>query len=132
GAGHQSLRHAGACARSRGARAQARALAGGEPRGHRGLQRPHRARWHAQRLRACFRRMSQFTVYANADPASRKLMPYFLNVQSDLIDTAGSRVVVPLISLERAAPVIDHLMPRLAVGDKDMVMDTAQITGVPQ
>ena len=76
--------------------------------------------------------MSQFTVYANADPASRKLMPYLLNIQSDLIDTAGSRVVVPLISPERAAPVIDHLMPRLAVGDKDMVMDTAQIAGVPR
>ena len=75
--------------------------------------------------------MSQFTVYANADSASRKQIPYLLDVQSNLIDTAGSRVVVPLITPERAGGVIERLMPRLMVEDKRMVMDTTQIMGIP-
>ena len=75
--------------------------------------------------------MSQFIVYANADTASRRQIPYLLDVQSDLIETAGSRVVVPLIAIERAGGVIERLMPRMQVGDKPMVMDTAQIMGIP-
>lgn len=75
--------------------------------------------------------MSQFVAYANADAASRKLIPYWLNVQSDLIDTAGSRVVVPLITPGQAGAAIKHLMPEFRVAGKPMVMDTAQITSVP-
>ena len=75
--------------------------------------------------------MSQFVAYVNADPASRQLIPYLLDVQSDLIETIGSRVVVPLITNERAGVVMDRLMPRLAVDERQLVMDTAQIMGVP-
>lgn len=75
--------------------------------------------------------MSQFAVYANADAASKRWIPYLLDVQSDLIETAGSRVVVPLIANDRAGGAIGHLMPCFLVGDKRVVMDTAQIMGVP-
>ena len=75
--------------------------------------------------------MSQFCVYANADPASRREVPCWLNVQSDLIDTAESRVVVPLITPEQAGPLLSRLMPLLSVSGKQMAMDTAQITNVP-
>lgn len=75
--------------------------------------------------------MSQFSVYSNADAASRRSIPCWLNVQSDLIDTAESRVVVPLIAPERAGASVDSLMPTLTVAGKQMVMDTAQITNVP-
>lgn len=76
--------------------------------------------------------MSQFIVYANADTASKKQIPYLLDVQSDLLDTTGSRVVVPLITAERAGGVIERLMPRLQIGDKPLVMDTTQIMGIPR
>lgn len=75
--------------------------------------------------------MSQFIAYANADPASRKLIPYLLAVQSDLIETLGSRVVVPLITAQQADAPIEKLMPQLAVDDQLLVMDTAQIMGLP-
>lgn len=75
--------------------------------------------------------MSQFCAYANADPASRRAIPCWLNIQSDLIDIAESRVVVPLILPERAGPLLAGLMPTLDVAGKAMVMDTAQITNVP-
>ena len=76
--------------------------------------------------------MSQFAVYANADTASKKSIPYLLDVQSDLIETVGSRVVVPLVTPERAGGVIEQLMPRMLVGGKPLVMDTAQIMGIPR
>lgn|SRR5690606_26129390 len=75
--------------------------------------------------------MSQFCVYSNADAASRRAIPCWLNIQSDLIDIAESRVVVPLILPERAGPLLADLMPTLTVAGKPMVMDTAQITNVP-
>ncbi|MBP3984532.1 CcdB family protein [Pseudoxanthomonas helianthi] len=75
--------------------------------------------------------MSQFSVYANADAASRRSIPCWLNVQSDLIDSAESRVVVPLIAPEHARMSVSRLMPSLMVAGKRMVMDTAQITNVP-
>ena len=76
--------------------------------------------------------MSQFVVYANADAASKKQIPYLLDVQNDLLETTGSRVVVPLVAPERVGGVIERLMPRLLIGDKRMVMDTTQIMGIPQ
>ena len=75
--------------------------------------------------------MSQFAAFANADDASRKVIPYWLNVQSDLIAIAGSRVVVPLITCERAGAPLVGLMPEFKVAGKVVVMDTAQITSVP-
>ena len=75
--------------------------------------------------------MSQFCVHANTDAASKRAIPYWLNVQSDLIDIAESRVVVPLIAPERAGPLVWGLMPLLEVAGRQMVMDTAQITNVP-
>ena len=75
--------------------------------------------------------MSQFCVYANADASSRRSIPCWLNVQSDLIHTAESRVVVPMIVPGRAGPLVGTLMPTLTVAGKPMVMDTAQITNVP-
>ncbi len=75
--------------------------------------------------------MSQFVVYANADAASKRQIPFWLNVQSDLIDATGSRVMVPLITLERAGKALARLMPEFPVAGKRMVMDTVQITNVP-
>lgn len=75
--------------------------------------------------------MSQFVAYANADGVSRRRIPYLLDVQSDLIETAGSRVVVPLVQVERIGGVIERLMPYLLVEEERLVMDTAQVMGVP-
>jgi len=40
--------------------------------------------------------MAQFDVYRNAHPATRARVPYLLDVQSDLLETLATRVVVPL------------------------------------
>src|SRR5690606_9660824 len=74
--------------------------------------------------------MARFLVYANADPASRKRVPCLLDVQSDLIEELGSRVVVPLIAAGRVESAVDRLMPQLLVRGEPMVMDTAHLAGV--
>ena len=74
----------------------------------------------------------QFTVHRNADARSRKRVPYLLTVQSDLIESAGTCVVVPLITLERAGTPVSRLMPQLPVGDEMMVMDTLQLAAIPR
>ena len=74
--------------------------------------------------------MAQFIAYENGNPASRKRVPYLLDVQSDLIAAMDSRVVVPLLPAVRAGRPIDGLMPRLLVRGEAMVMDTAQLAGV--
>lgn len=76
--------------------------------------------------------MAQFVVYANGNPGSSKRVPYVLDLQSDLIDGLGSRLVAPLIPAARAKHAIGRLMPTFIVDGKPMVMDTAQIASVPQ
>lgn len=71
-------------------------------------------------------------VYANGNAASRQRVPYLLDLQSDLVDGLGSRLVAPLIRTDRATPTIDWLMPTFMVEGEPVVMDTAQIAGVTQ
>ena len=40
--------------------------------------------------------MTQFDVHINPNPATRKAIPYLLDVQADLLDTLATRVIVPL------------------------------------
>lgn len=73
----------------------------------------------------------QFVAYRNADKASRKRVPYLLVVQSDLIESARTCVVVPLITQERAGTPVSRLMPVLGVDGETMVMDTLQLAAIP-
>jgi toxin CcdB len=38
----------------------------------------------------------QFDVYRNPDASTRSRFPYLLDIQSDLLDSLSTRVVVPL------------------------------------
>jgi toxin CcdB len=43
--------------------------------------------------------MPQFAVHRNTNPATRSSVPFLLDVQSDLIEELGTRVVVPLYTV---------------------------------
>lgn len=43
----------------------------------------------------------QFDVYENENPASRQRFPYLLDVQAELLDSLGTRVIIPLVVRER-------------------------------
>lgn len=75
--------------------------------------------------------MARFDVYANPDPADRRSIPYFLDVQSDHLGALETRVVVPLYTSGRFAGNVRRLNPVLDVADKTVVMDTASIGAIP-
>ena len=76
--------------------------------------------------------MAQFDVYRNANPATRARIPYLLDVQSDLLDSLATRVVVPLckpgILKGRLA---ERLNPVFQVEGKEVAMLTPELAGVP-
>lgn len=74
--------------------------------------------------------MAQFDVYENPNLASRKTAPYLLDVQTDLLDTLATRVVVPLVASGAMATPGRHLNPTFDVEKNKVIMSTAEIAGV--
>ena len=75
--------------------------------------------------------MAQFDVYRNANSATRARIPYLLDVQSDLLDSLATRVVVPLckpgILKGRLA---ERLNPVFEVEGRKMAMLAPELAGV--
>ncbi len=74
--------------------------------------------------------MAQFDVYINKSPKSRKEIPYLLDVQSDLLSSLDSRVVVPLVKKTLMTP-IKYLNPIFKVEDCEVILSTSEISGIP-
>ena len=76
--------------------------------------------------------MSQFTVYKNEDKDTRKTYPYFLNVQSELLDDLNSRMVIPFSSFASVKHInAKKLCPIIMIDDKEYILLTHQMTAVP-
>jgi len=75
--------------------------------------------------------MAQFDVYLNPNTATRKAIPFLLDVQADLLDTLVTRVVVPLILAEEMGLAAKRLNPQFKVKGASVVMSTAELAGVP-
>lgn len=76
--------------------------------------------------------MSQFSLYKNQDKSSSRAYPYFVDVQSELLNNLDSRVVIPLTPLElldTKSPT--HLCPVIHIEEGDFVILTQQLTSVP-
>lgn len=77
--------------------------------------------------------MPQFAVCRNPNPASRSAFPLLLDVQSDLTDPLGTRVVVPLATLSSLKGMaITTLTPVFEIAGKRYLMLTPQLAGVPK
>lgn len=74
--------------------------------------------------------MAQFDVYLNPNSASRKAIPYLLDVQADLLDTLTTRVVVPLVLAEEMGLAAKNLNPQFKIKGVAVVMSTAELAGV--
>ncbi|MFT5705342.1 MAG: toxin CcdB [Shewanella sp.] len=76
--------------------------------------------------------MSQFALYKNNDKSSAIAYPYFVDVQSELLNTLNTRLVIPLTPvelLEKKAP--SHLCPIIDIDKGDFVILTHQMASVP-
>ncbi len=77
--------------------------------------------------------MEQFTLYKNQDKHSKKTYPYFINVQSDLLNTLNSRLVIPLSPLKSLNNTnAKKLCPIIELDDGQFVLLTHQLTSVPR
>lgn len=74
--------------------------------------------------------MAQFDVYLNPNPATRKAIPYLLDVQADLLDTLATRVVVPLVLAEEMGLAARSLNPKFRIKNTALVMSTAELAGI--
>lgn len=74
----------------------------------------------------------RFDVFRNPSPASSKNIPYFLVVQSDLLDGMDTCVVLPLARAQAARRAAsERLNPLLRVEDADVVQLTQLLAAVP-
>jgi len=74
--------------------------------------------------------MAQFDVYANPNPATRKLIPYLLDVQADLLDSLATRVVVPLILTDQMGKAAKQLNPQFKIKGIAVTLSTPELAGV--
>lgn len=75
--------------------------------------------------------MAQFGVHRNPNPQTRALMPFLLDVQSDLLADLGTRVVVPLCPASAMkGKLVRTLMPVFLIDSKSCAMLTPQLAGI--
>ena len=75
--------------------------------------------------------MAQFSVHRNPNPQTRALMPFLLDVQSDLLADLGTRVVAPLCPASAMkGKLVKTLMPMFQVDGKSYAMIAPQLAGI--
>ena len=76
--------------------------------------------------------MPQYTVHRNRNAATRGRFPLLLNVQTDLLEELGTRVVIPLTPATSAAKrsALQTLTPVCAVEGRDYLVLTPQLAGI--
>ncbi|WP_067986400.1 CcdB family protein [Neptuniibacter pectenicola] len=75
--------------------------------------------------------MKQFDVYVNTDKDTNKTYPYFVDIQSGLLNTLNTRVVIPLTPAnkpDKSYP--DNLCPIIKIKNKNYALLTHQLTSV--
>jgi len=77
--------------------------------------------------------MAQFDVYRNSGKQSR-IVPFVVDVQSDILANFETRVVIPLQSAEfiknENMDIISRLNPIMTVCDSEVILATQQMAAV--
>ena len=76
--------------------------------------------------------MPRFDVYANPDKQESKLIPYYLDVQTDHIKGLETRIVIPLWHAARFVEKTENLHPEFEIGGHAVIMDTAALGAAPR
>ncbi|WP_373088892.1 CcdB family protein [Zhongshania sp.] len=74
--------------------------------------------------------MKQFDLYENTDPDSRGTYPFFVDVQTGLLEQLNSRVVIPIAPATNAKLFPANLCPIFEIDNKQYALLTHQITTV--
>ena len=76
--------------------------------------------------------MARFDVRPNLHRASRARVPYLLEIQADMLSALDTCLVAPLVPAAEFGPAATRLNPGFRIGNRNLVMDTALIAGVPR
>lgn len=75
--------------------------------------------------------MAQFTVYQNKNPQSNKAFPLLLDIQTNLLDSLQTTVVVPLKKCgSNKDKALTHLTPIVNIEGIDYLILTPQLAGI--
>lgn len=74
--------------------------------------------------------MKQYDLYENTDSASQVTYPYFVDVQTGLLNDLNSRVVIPIAPALDAKSFPKNLCPIIDINNKQFALLTHQITTV--
>lgn len=75
--------------------------------------------------------MAQFVVYENTNRATKKLYPYLLDVQSNLLNDLRTTIVIPLCPKSVATDAaITKLCPIFEIDDEKYIALTQQLAGI--
>jgi toxin CcdB len=75
--------------------------------------------------------MAQLTIYQNKNSQSNKEFPLLLDIQTNLLDSLQTTVVVPLKQLEsNMNKVFTQLTPTLNIEGVDYLILTPQLAGI--
>lgn len=76
--------------------------------------------------------MAQMTAYRNGNPDSVADVPFLVDVQSDLLSSLGTRVVIPCFRQgANEIPALKRLTPILEIDGETCVLMTPQVAGIP-
>jgi len=74
--------------------------------------------------------MDQLSVSINADDDNRKIYPYFVDVQTELLNALNSRVVIPLTNAKPKQNLPANICPKITINGEQFYLLTYQITTV--
>ena len=74
--------------------------------------------------------MKQFDVYANTDSDTNEAYPYFVDVQTELLEVLNSRVVIPLTTVMPDKGLPNNICPKFEINGEQYYLLTYQITTV--
>ena len=74
--------------------------------------------------------MAQCSLYRNANRQTQIRYPYLLDIQSDLLDTLKTRLVIPAIKLAEQKP-ITHLNPVFEFEQQQYLLVVQEMAAIP-
>jgi toxin CcdB len=75
--------------------------------------------------------MAQYSIYHNNNPISKKIYPFLIDVQSMLLNTLETRLVIPVIAKKNyESAIIKNLNPLIKIEKKEYVVLTQQMAAV--
>jgi len=77
--------------------------------------------------------MAQFDVYRNSNSTTRTRIPFLLDVQTPLLESLATRIVVPLCRPEAlGGKAAERLNPELEMEGRKLIMLTQELAGIPR